>query len=654
MVCALPNVISILPGNGADSASLDADLRNEFNLLLAKKLTQYLAGFRYYYIPTAMLLLPTQLNIYDIQQQLSKNPGFKQRVAQANFDVLPLISPAQASFQPTDHYYNGQWNLNKIQAQAGWESGTSPILGETVVAAVIDATGVDYDNPDFDPKNLTFVQGATFAGGNPPDINETPINGMTPGGESDTGFHGTACAGIIAARYNTIGIAGLAGRCQLMSLRVMGYQSIFVAAAINYASGEGAITSGGTRTPATPANVISMSFVGGAPAMPPDYLNTSEIKTALSRAFNLHHVVLCGSIGNSGASPPVYYPAADEHVIACGASDSSDDRCHPSWGSAYGGQLSVVAPGINIRTTDLRGTSGQSSDDYYLTFWGTSAAAPHVVGLAALLMAKYAPLKDNPDSVRAIIERTAEKVGHVTLSTPSVSLTYSDTPDKPHGDWNQETGYGRINVGRALTFADTMIRKHSTDLGLEPFALPPGDGFSQSDIVLSTIDNVTLINFDTSKKLLTLPSVPHYLYVRVTNLGPEAATGVTVSVRITKIRMMPFTGTDWDSVDASHLTPQGPLGAPNFSLNSVGDQGLAKFLIPATDVDTISSWNLNGQVPCVLAKVESDNDYAYAETNDWTSGNLLLRKNNLAQADLSFQPSGDLTPPSPPQNLTVH
>ena len=175
MVCALPNEISILPGNGADSASLDADLRNEFNLLLAKKLTQYLAGFRYYYIPTAMLLLPTQLNIYDIQQQLSKNPGFKQRVAQANFDVLPLISPAQASFQPTDHYYNGQWNLNKIQAQAGWESGTSPILGETVVAAVIDATGVDYDNPDFDPKNLTFVQGATFAGGNPPEDRKSVV-----------------------------------------------------------------------------------------------------------------------------------------------------------------------------------------------------------------------------------------------------------------------------------------------------------------------------------------------------------------------------------------------------------------------------------------------------------------------------------------------
>lgn len=274
--------------------------------------------------------------------------------------------------------------VNKIHAKDGWESGTLPVLGEGVVVAVIDSAGVQYTHEDFQVNGPTFVQGATFAQGvnqnDPPDINET-----LTGGESDTDPHGTACAGVIAARYNTIGIAGLAGHCMLMSVRVMGYQAHLVAAAINYASGEGAQTSIGTRSPSSQVNVISMSFVDEPTTG--NYLSADAIKTALEKAFDTHHVVLCGSAGNSGHTPP-RYPAADPHVIACGASNTEDDRCHQvdwgSGGSAYGGELSVVAPGLNIPTTDLSGNIGNSAGNYDLSFSRTSAAAPQVAGLAVL------------------------------------------------------------------------------------------------------------------------------------------------------------------------------------------------------------------------------------------------------------------------------
>jgi len=90
----------------------------------------------------------------------------------------------------------------------------------------------------------------------------------------------------------------------------------------------------------------------------------------------------------------------------------------------------------------------------------------------------------------------------------------------------------------------------------------------------------------------------------------------------------------------------------------VGSKALAKFLIPASDVVTMSSWTSPGQGPCALAQVTSPNDYAFVETKDWTNtnGDLLLRKNNLAQATLSCgssQPSGDQTPPLPPDNLQL-
>jgi hypothetical protein len=663
-------VISILPGQGIDSTGLDTDFRKEFNLVLAKKLTQYLAGFRYYYIPTTVLLRPTQLSIYDIQQRLSKDPKFKPLVAQANFDFLPLISPAQASFEPSDPLYqnSGQWNLDKIGAIGGWNSGAIPILGETVVVAVIDDSGVEYFHEDFAPVNESFVQGATFSGSSdPPDINETPLDQPGAGGRSDSGFHGTACAGIIAARYNMTGIAGLAGGCQLMSLRVWGYQSVLVAAAINYASGVGAGTTVGTRSSTPQANVISMSFVDDPISLDPTTgigpLESAEIRTALSKAFDDRKVVLCGATGDSGQTPP-YYPAADPHVIACGASNTLDNRVISTWQSAYGGQLSVVAPGIDIPTTDLTGINGRSPNNYSPTFWGTSAATPHVAGLAALLMAKYSSLKGKPDSVRKIIEQTAEKVGQVTLGSSTASLTYSDTPNKLHGDWNQETGYGRINVDRALRFADMTIKKHPDDTGLEPFT-PPSYDFSLSDLVVRTAEDVTLANFDSinsigSKVLIT--GVDHYLYVRVTNLGPEAAQDVTVSVRITKKRANPFTLNDWTNTTSptTHIKLEKPGGgAPLFPLVPAGSgfQALAKFLIPTAVVTTISAWISSSESPRALAQVTSQNDYAFSETKDWTSGDLLLRKNNLIQATLSVgsgKTSGDTTPPGAPCNLRVH
>lgn len=93
-----------------------------------------------------------------------------------------------------------------------------------------------------------------------------------------------------------------------------------------------------------------------------------------------------------------------------------------------------------------------------------------------------------------------------------------------------------------------------------------------------------------------------------------------------------------------------------FSQIPAGSEVLSEFVISAKDVTTILSWTSPGQGPCALAQVTSLNDYAFAETKDWTSGDLLLRKNNLAQATLSFgssQPSGDLMPPATPLGLRL-
>ena len=131
---------------------------------------------------------------------------------------------------------------------------------------------------------------------------------------------------------------------------------------------------------------------------------------------------MCVATHNYNSS--ITYPATNPLVMACGASDEIDNRKTPSspdgedwWGSNFGPEISVVAPGVHIPTTDIQGNDGynKSSDavdnygNYYLTFNGTSSATPHVAGLAA--------------------------------------------PGYPNGTWNQEMGYGRINVLRALELA---------------------------------------------------------------------------------------------------------------------------------------------------------------------------------------------------------
>jgi subtilisin family serine protease len=161
-------------------------------------------------------------------------------------------------------------------------------------------------------------------------------------------------------------------------------------------------------------------------------------------------------------SEVIQYPASHWRVLAVGASDANDKRqtrtngFSPAWDSRYGSNLSVVAPGVLIRTTDLGG-GYDANGPGFTGFIGTSAAAPHVAGLAALILSlqpdrgRFSPVWLDPPrngltnyQVSRIIEESAEKVG---------GYTYHKDPLHPWGSWNSEMGYGRINVANALRLA---------------------------------------------------------------------------------------------------------------------------------------------------------------------------------------------------------
>ena len=128
----------------------------------------------------------------------------------------------------------------------------------------------------------------------------------------------------------------------------------------------------------------------------------------------------------------IYYPAAHEKVIACGACDDKGARTNYSNG---GKELNVVAPGNNIATTTMR-SRGDNNGDYTLSFEGTSAATPHVAALAALLISKYPKLRTEPNTVCQIISTSADQT-------------------RNGNSRNNHIGHGRINVEAAFKEAAT-------------------------------------------------------------------------------------------------------------------------------------------------------------------------------------------------------
>jgi subtilisin family serine protease len=242
---------------------------------------------------------------------------------------------------PNDPQFGDQWNLPRTIVPFSWDITTGD---PGTIVAVIDVGG-DYNHEDL-AGNRWAGTGYDFYDNDPDPF------------PSDGAGHGTAVAGILGAVTNNgIGISGLGGGwAGVGGIRIMhldaGYRDAFgyewiglsaAAQATDYAATNG-------------AKVINMSF-GGDPYLP--------LETAINNAVNNNGVVVVASAGNyhSGEPTAVVYPAAYDNVIAVGATTESDARKtlndgsgEDYWGSCYGPELDVVAPGIHARTTDITGS----------------------------------------------------------------------------------------------------------------------------------------------------------------------------------------------------------------------------------------------------------------------------------------------------------
>jgi len=255
------------------------------------------------------------------------------------------------------------WNIRMINAD---KVQAANITGTGVRVAVID-TGIDYTHPD-----LTGV----YAGGY-----NIITNNVT--GPMDDNGHGTHCAGILAATGSRNGIYGTAPGVRLYAVKVLSNL------------GEGRVSdviAGIFWARNNSIQVASMS------------LGLDQDSQALHDAVDeasADGVLIVAAAGNrgvaSGSGDTMTYPAKYDNVLSVAAVNKYNHRA--PW-SSTGNHLSISAPGVNIRSAIPGG---------YATYSGTSMAAPHVAGVAALVFSAHPDWTSQ--QVRQQIVSTATPLG---------------------------------------------------------------------------------------------------------------------------------------------------------------------------------------------------------------------------------------------------
>ena len=311
---------------------------------------------------------------------------------------------------PNDTRYAEQWqyfdSVGGMRANTAWDSAT----GTGVVVAVID-TGY---RPHADLSGQ-FVQGYDFivdtaisADGNGRDSDASDPGDSTTAGQCGAGsqasgssWHGTHVAGSVAARTNNgAGVVGTAFNAKVLPVRVLGkcggYTSD-IADAIIWSAG-GAVT--GVPANANPAKVLNLSL-GGAGAC--DTTTQNAINSARSRG-----AVVVVAAGNDNQDVSGFNPGNCAGVVSVAATNKSGGRAYYS---NFGSLIDVAAPGGDVRTTGggilstLNSGTTTPGADSYAFYQGTSMAAPHVAGVAALMLSKTPGM--SPDQVEAKLKSSA-------------------------------------------------------------------------------------------------------------------------------------------------------------------------------------------------------------------------------------------------------
>lgn len=397
------------------------------------------------------------------------------------------------------------WGVNRIDAE---EVHTSGNKGEGVNVAILD-TGIDPYHPD-----LSIEGGENFS----------------PGKKSydDKNGHGTHVAGIVAALDNGMGVIGVAPKVNLYAVKVLGDRGI---------GRWSDLIAGLQWCVDNEMEVANMSL--GATSAP------SDVKAACGSAYAAG-VLLVAAAGNESGGP-VIYPAAYDSVIAVSATNSEDGLASFS---SVGDEVELAAPGVDINSTLLGGGYGEKS--------GTSMAAPHVAGTAALVICSGVVSDSDGEygianEVRARLFDTAQNIGLlleergnglVDAEKAVLGTTYGDDLT-PHDTGNISGTVTDADEGSPIAGGDVTANEYSTttlddgsylisDLSVGSYTvIASADGYENASQDVTVIADTTItLNVDFALNPLPTTGTIHIsnidMSLKIAGINVNAIATVTI------------------------------------------------------------------------------------------------------------------------------
>jgi subtilisin family serine protease len=318
---------------------------------------------------------------------------------------------------PNDPYYNSTgtwlqglpdlWSLKLLNLSNIWNSYT----GSGVVVAVLDSGG-DYTHEDLAEnhwKNHGEIPGNALDDDGNGYIDDYYGYDFFNGDSDpyDDCGHGTHVAGIVAASRNSVGIVGIAYDARIMSIKAFDSRgtgdTIAIYNGLKYAADNG-------------AHIINCSFAG------PGYSYATKLGIDYALAMGCLVVV---AAGNDSMDARYVFPANFEGVITVGAMSGFPELYSIPY-SNHGPKVDLYAPGGWLGGHDVlsllsAGSYYQSSKtsyiigDKYLRLYGTSMAAPHITGIATLLLQRHPDISQ--EQLRHILRE---------YSNPITSYSHND------------------------------------------------------------------------------------------------------------------------------------------------------------------------------------------------------------------------------------
>lgn len=574
----------------------------------------------------------------ELQTKLDTLLAIKSLAQQSDVEYTSPNYIFRTNAVPNDPNYGIQWHYPLINLPAAWDLTTGDA---SVVVAVID-NGILPGHPDLAGKLIDgydFVSNDATSLDGQPGIDADPTDPGDGRGIIRSGFHGTHVAGTIAAATNNSrGVAGVGWNVKVMPLRALGIDTTRlgnsvgtlydIEQALLYAAG---LSNDSGRFPSQPAAVVNMSL-----GNPSNNITTPQAFVQARAAG----VILIAAAGND-ASSQTSVPAAYNGVVSVSAVTSAGVLASYS---NFGSTIDVTAPGGGNGDVIVSTTADDSVSPMVYNYGGkagTSMAAPHVAGVAALMKSVYPALTPNEFDAMLSSGQLTDDIGNAGR--------------------DNNYGYGLINAQKAVQAAIIANGGALPVLLASPSSLDFGIVTNTTVLTLSSTGSVSVSNITQNSS--------GWLTVNPASVDASGIGSYNVSVNRSFMSAGSYSATITISSNASAVTV--PVIMRVVAAALPGNAGFQLIdLINASDstlVDRFGVNPINGKysfsfpdVPIGVYRIhagsDSDNDGVRCEVGDACGaypdigssvGEINVDGSNSTINGLDFETGYHLTPVSP-------